>query len=63
MPFIGKSPKSGQFKKMDSITTDGSSSYSLTHNSVAFEPSNDESLLVSVNGVMQEPGVGYTVNG
>ena len=63
MPFIGKSPRSGEFKKLDSITTDGSSAYSLTYNSATFEPSNAESLLVSVNGVMQEPGVGYTVNG
>lgn len=63
MPFIGKSPQTGEFKKLDSITTDGSSAYSLTYNSAAFEPSNAESLLVSVNGVMQEPGVGYTVNG
>ena len=63
MPFIGQIPLHGQFKKLDDITTNGASAYSLTHNSVAFEPSNAESLLVSVNGVMQEPGVGYTVNG
>ena len=35
----------------------------MTDNSIAFEPANAESLLVSVNGVIQEPGVGYTVNG
>ena len=63
MPFIGKNPKSARFRKLDSITTNGASQYNLTDSSAAFEPVNAESLLVSVNGVMQEPGVGYTVNG
>ena len=63
MPFIGKSPKSGEFKKLDSITTNGSSAYSLTYNSIAFEPSNAESLLVSVNGVLFHPSDDYTLSG
>ena len=63
MPFIGKNPKSARFIKLDGITTNGASQYNLTDNSAAFEPANAESLLVSVNGVIQEPGVGYTVNG
>mgnify|MGYP001164189490 CR=1 FL=1 len=62
MPYIGKTPQ-GEFKKLDGITTNGNQTYAMTYGSSAFEPGQAEKMLVSVNGVIQEPGVGFTVSG
>ena len=63
MPFLGKQPLSGEFKKLDTIVPDGSTSYALTYDSAAFFPGQAERLLVSVNGVMQAAGTAFTIDG
>ena len=63
MPFLGKQPLSGEFKKLDTIVPDGSTSYTLQYDSVDFQPGQAERLMVSVNGVIQAPGNAFTVNG
>jgi len=63
MPFLGKQPLSGEFKKLDTIVPDGSSSYTLEYDAVAFFPGQAERLLVSVNGVMQAAGTAFTIDG
>ena len=62
MPYIGKTPQ-GEFKKLDGITTNGNTTYAMTYGSSAFEPGQAEKMMVSVNGVIQEPGVGFTISG
>jgi hypothetical protein len=63
MPFLGKQPATGEFKKLDTIVPDGSTSYTLQYDSVDFQPGQAEKLMVSVNGVIQAPGNAFTVNG
>ena len=62
MPYIGKEPVRGSFVKADDITTTGSASYTLLKNGAALDPGQAERMLVSVNGVTQEPGTAYTVS-
>jgi len=47
----------------DIITVDGVATYNLTKNASPFEASLAEAMLVSVNGVTQEPIESYTVSG
>ena len=50
--------------KLGSITTDGSTSYALAYaNGASYSISNQNSLLVSLNGVIQEPGTSFTASG
>ena len=62
MPYIGKTPQ-GEFKKLDGIATNGNQTYAMTYGSSAIEPGQAEKMMVSVNGVIQEPGVGFTISG
>ena len=63
MPYIGKQPVRGSFVKADDITANGSTSYTLLKNGAALDPGQAERMLVSVNGVTQEPNTAYTVSG
>lgn len=63
MPFIGKENLVGQYALLDSITTDGSASYTMEIDGVAYEPESPRNLIVSINGVTQAPVSSYTVNG
>jgi len=63
MPYIGTAPSSGLFKKLDSITVvNGQAAYTMQYNSANFKPATAEQLIVSVNGVIQEPANAYTVS-
>jgi len=63
MPYIGKAPLAGDFKKLGSLTASATATYALTYNSAEFKPANAESLIVSVNGVTQAPVDAYSVGG
>jgi len=63
MPFLGKQPLSGEFKKLDFINPDGGSSYDLLYGAEPYLPGQAERLMVSVNGLIQEPGSAFDVNG
>jgi hypothetical protein len=52
----------GQPKLLDEITTADSTTYSLAYSSTPYIALSDAALLVSVNGIIQEAGVSYTVN-
>jgi hypothetical protein len=45
--------KISNIEVLDNITFDGSSSYSITKSSVAFTPNSAQSLLISIDGVVQ----------
>jgi len=50
--------------KLDAITTvNGQAAYSMTENSVAYTPSHQNAMIVSINGVTQEPGDSFTISG
>ena len=66
MPYIGKSPLHGNYQKLDSISSsfDGSTTqFALTTNSIAVTPVTEAALIISINGVLQEPTTTYTVSG
>jgi hypothetical protein len=55
---------SGLNAKLDALTFNGSTTtFNLASSSTAVTPANANSLLISLNGVIQEPGVAYTVSG
>ncbi len=66
MPYLGQVPLTGNYNKLDSITGTFNSSnttFNLTANSVAMEPVVAPALLVSLNGVLQQPNTDYTISG
>ena len=61
MAYLGRGlDKISNIEVLDNITFDGSSSYSITKNSVAFTPNSAQSLLISIDGVVQ--ATNFTVN-
>lgn len=64
MPYIGKQPEIGAYKKLDSITAvNGQAAYTLQHNSANYSPASANHLIVSLNGVIQAPQDSFTVSG
>lgn len=62
MSYIGKTPQIGGYHKLDSITCDGSTSYTMQLNSSNFSPESVNHMIVSVNGVIQAPTTSYTIS-
>lgn len=66
MPFIGKQPLVGNYQKISDISSsfDGSTTaFTLQVAGVNFVPQNEESLVINISGVQQEPSSAYTVSG
>ena len=63
MPFIGKENLAGQYALLDSITTNGSASYTMQYGGANYEPETERNMIVSVNGVTQAPVSAYTISG
>ena len=63
MAYIGKTPTSGDFVLLDSITTSATASYTMQRNSVNFEPQSANHMIVSLNGTIQAPVSSFTVSG
>lgn len=61
MPFIGKQPAHGNRTLLDSITTSATATYALQKSSTTFTAASAESLIVSLNGVIQAPINAYTL--
>ena len=66
MPYIGRSPSIGNYQKLDDISSSFDTSettFNLTIAGSAFTASVATQLIVSVAGVLQEPGTAYSVSG
>jgi len=63
MPYIGKSPVSGGFHKLDNLTASATATYALTLGGAAYYPETANHLIVSLNGVTQAPQDSFTVSG
>jgi hypothetical protein len=65
--YIGNSPLAvGNYKKLDDISGSFNGStvtFNITSSSVAINPVFPETLIISINGVIQEPTTAYTVSG
>ena len=53
--FIGKQPTTGDFKKLDAITTSATTTFNLRHGGVAIYPQSAMHCIVSLNGIIQSP--------
>jgi len=64
VPYIGKQPKIGAYKKLDAITVvNGQAAYTLQSGSANYSPASANHLIVSLNGVIQAPQDSFTVSG
>lgn len=66
MAYIGRSPQVGNYSKLDSIAASFNTSdvtFNLTTSGVAFTANQPTQLIISIDGVIQEPSTAYTVSG
>lgn len=64
MAYQGNDPNLFQNKKLDSLTFNGSATvFTLTSGGVAVYPATPESVIFSINGVIQAPTTAFTVTG
>ena len=62
--YIGNQPSAGEFKKLDSIASSFNGSltqFDLDYNTVNQSVGDATQLIVSLNGIIQEPGAAYTL--
>ena len=62
--YIGNQLKNGEFKKLDDISSsfdDSTTTFNLTFNGTSAAAGGAEQLIVSLNGVIQEPVTSYTL--
>ena len=65
MAYIGKQPEHGRYAKLDQINSgfNGSTTtFNVTVDSVAVYPTNPQTLIISLGGVIQQPGTDFTVS-
>ena len=64
MAYIGKQPVVGNFQVCDAITVvNGQAAYTMQVGSANVNPENANHMLVSLNGVLQNPGSAFTISG
>ena len=64
MSYVGNSPALGQYRKMDSLTFNGSTTlFNITVGGTAFNPPTAYAMLVVLDGEPQNPGVDFSITG
>ena len=62
MAYLGNSPILGQYRKMDSLTFDGSTTaFPISVSGVAFNPPTAYAMLIVLNGEPQNPDVDFSI--
>jgi hypothetical protein len=60
--YIGNSPQFGVFRKLDALTFNGSTTtFNITCGGASTPVGDASQLFISLNGVIQEPGVAFTL--
>jgi len=63
MAYLGNTPQTGQYRKMDSLSFDGTTNtFNITIDGVAFTPPTAYAMMVSLNNVILNPGIGFSIN-
>ena len=63
MAYLGNTPQTGQYRKMDALTFDGIvSTFNITIDGVAFTPPTAYAMMVSLNNVILNPDIGFSVS-
>jgi len=63
MPYVGRQNVTGEFIKLDPITTSATNTFNLLRDGAAFSPGTAEQCIVSVNGVTQAPQDAFNISG
>ena len=64
MPYIGNQPITGNFIKLDTISVvNGQAAYTMQKDSANFSPASANQMLVSLNGIIQNPSSSFTISG
>ncbi len=64
MAYLGNTPQIGQYRKVDSLTFNGiNQTFNITVDGVAFTPPTSYAMLISLNNVVLNPGVGFSIAG
>ena len=63
MPYVGRENITGEFIKLDAITTSATNTFNLLRDGAAFAPGTTEQCIVSVNGVTQAPQDAFNISG
>lgn len=64
MAYIGREPQIGNFQVCDAISVvNGQAAYTMQVSSVNVSPETANHMLVSLNGVLQQPNSSFTVSG
>jgi len=61
MTYVGATPTTGDFKKLDSITTSSATTFNLRQGGVAVYPQSANHCLVVLNGVLQTAGSSFNI--
>jgi len=64
--YLGNPPVNGVFKKLDNISgsfNGSTTTFNLTSGGAATTPGLAQNLIISLGGVIQEPGSAFTING
>ena len=65
MAYIGKSPVTGKFQKLDDISSgfnDSTTTFAVQSSGINVQIDSAQQLLVSIDGVLQEPSSAYTTS-
>jgi hypothetical protein len=64
MAYLGNTPQIGQYRKMDSLSFDGTTNtFNITIDGVAFTPPTAYAMMISLNNVILNPDIGFSVSG
>jgi hypothetical protein len=61
MTYVGATPTTGDFKKLDAITASATATYNLTQGGVAVYPQSSSHCLVVLNGILQTGGSSFNI--
>ena len=63
MPYLGQEPITGNFIKLDTISVvNGQAAYTMQYNSANYVPASANHMIVSLNGIIQNPGTSFSVS-
>jgi hypothetical protein len=64
MAYLGNTPQIGQYRKMDNLTFNGSTqTFNINISGVPFNPPTAFAMMVSLNDVILNPGVDFSISG
>lgn len=64
MSYVGNTPQIGQYRKMDALTFNGTTTlFNITVGGVSFTPPTAYAMMVSLDNVILNPGVDFSITG